>query len=82
MAYRSRAHRHPAHPPPPRAPHPGREKHSSEGSVERKIILQLTPSHDTGKEKKEATVGTRGEGGRRASEEGMGGRHAATTQGF
>ena len=26
MAYRSRAHRHPAHPPPPRAPHPGREK--------------------------------------------------------
>ena len=26
MAYRSRTHRHPAHPPPPRAPHPGREK--------------------------------------------------------
>jgi len=24
MAYRSRAHRHPAHPPPPRAPHLGR----------------------------------------------------------
>ena len=26
MAYRPRAHRHPSHPPPPRAPHPGREK--------------------------------------------------------
>ena len=26
MAYRSRAHRHPAYPPPPRAPHLGREK--------------------------------------------------------
>ena len=26
MAYRSRAHRHPAHPPPPRAPHPDHER--------------------------------------------------------
>ena len=26
MAYRSRAHRHPAHPPPPARAHPGREK--------------------------------------------------------